>query len=101
MEGVSTPEEFDIVWLESSGGSASPCRMMNAVGLDTGTNIEGNYIHECKLGTHAVEYLRKNYAEKGALGAQSSKGGLYLAGATSKTREEEPSHHDSLYAPTL
>ena len=101
-EGVSTPEEIDSIWREMFGNSkAAPCGMMDAVGLDTVEFIEKNYIEERHLGTETVDYLRKNYIEKGLLGAKSGKGGLYSAGATTKPKDEESSHHDNLHAPTL
>ena len=101
-DGVSTPEEIDSLWLEMFKNSvAGPCGMMDAVGLDTVEFIENNYIKERQLGTKTVDFLHKNYIEKGLLGAKSGKGGFYPAGATTKSKDEESSHHDNLHAPTL
>ena len=101
-EGVSTPEELDSLWTRMfKDANAGPCRMMDAVGLDTVEFIERNYIKERHLGMETVDYLRKNYIEKGLLGAKSGKGGLYPAGTTTKSKDEESSHHDNLHAPTL
>ncbi|KAI5240958.1 3-hydroxyacyl-CoA dehydrogenase-like protein [Aureobasidium subglaciale] len=102
-EGVSTPEELDRVWVEMfSGGKAGPCAMMDAVGLDTVVFIEQHYVKERGLPTKdTVDYLESNYIGKGALGGKSGKGGLYPAGYTTKSSEEESSHHDNLHSPTL
>ncbi|THX46740.1 3-hydroxyacyl-CoA dehydrogenase-like protein [Aureobasidium pullulans] len=102
-EGVSTPEELDRVWVEMfSGGKAGPCAMMDAVGLDTVVFIEEHYVKERGLPTKdTVDYLQKNFIDNGKLGGKSGKGGLYPAGYTTKSSEEESSHHDNLHSPTL
>ncbi|KAE8160016.1 hypothetical protein BDV40DRAFT_302671 [Aspergillus tamarii] len=101
-EGVSDPEQIDTLWMEMFGGTAGPCSMMDAVGLDTVAFIEDNYIQERHLDSaHTVDWLRKNYVNEGRLGAKSGNGGLYPAGFTTKSAAENASHHDNLAAPTL
>lgn len=101
-EGVSTPEELDQVWVEMfSGEQQGPCAMMDAVGLDTVALIEQHYIKERGLSpASTVDFLTKDYLEKGKLGAKSGKGGLYPAGHTTK-KNEDAGHHDNLHAPLL
>lgn len=102
-EGVSTPEELDTVWAQMfSAGKAGPCAMMDAVGLDTVELIEEHYMKERGLsGEKTVDFLKKNYIDHGKLGAKCGKGGLYPAGATTKTTGEKDSHHDNVHAPSL
>lgn len=48
---------------------------MDKVGLETVCNIEDHYIAERKnIPTYPVDYIRKNFVEKGNLGAMTSKG---------------------------
>ncbi|RAK98788.1 uncharacterized protein BO80DRAFT_457112 [Aspergillus ibericus CBS 121593] len=65
-EGVSTPQEIDILWRYTVQGAASapPCRLMDSIGLDTVALIEDNYV-------------QGEYINKGRLGAGSELGGLY------------------------
>lgn len=100
-EGVSTPEQLDHVWMEMFGGKAGPCAMMDAVGLDTVSFIEDHYVKERGLHEDRMLAFLKSYIDQGKLGAKSGKGGLYPAGATTKTGGEKNSHHDNLHAPTL
>ncbi|KAK4075572.1 hypothetical protein Trihar35433_2132 [Trichoderma harzianum] len=49
-----------------------------AVGLDTVALIEDHYIKERQLSpTYTVDFLRREYLDKGRLGAKSPHGGLY------------------------
>lgn len=75
---------------------------MDAVGLDTVAFIEDNYIKERHLdGTNTVDFLRKNYISQGRLGAKSGKGGLFPAGATTKSSQAQSGKHDNLAAPNI
>lgn len=79
-----------------------PCAMMDVVGLDTVAFIEEHYIQELHLdGTNTVDFLRRNYLDKGKLGAKSGRGGLYPAGYTAEIRGNNASNNDNLAAPTL
>ncbi|KKP03073.1 3-hydroxyacyl-CoA dehydrogenase [Trichoderma harzianum] len=52
--------------------------MTDAVGLDTVALIEDHYIKERQLSpTYTVDFLRREYLDKGRLGAKSPHGGLY------------------------
>ncbi|KAL2023615.1 hypothetical protein VTK56DRAFT_1772 [Thermocarpiscus australiensis] len=79
-EGVTSPEELDMVWKEvfvRNGQGIPPCEFMDQIGLDTVSLIEQHYIAE--RGLHdpgVIAYLQK-YIDEGRLGAKSSKGGLY------------------------
>ncbi|OJJ78116.1 hypothetical protein ASPBRDRAFT_50906 [Aspergillus brasiliensis CBS 101740] len=81
-EGVSTPDEIDLLWKEifQRPMSGQPCRLMDRVGLDTVASIEENYVQEKGLdGEKTVEWLRENYVDKGRLGDKCNSGGLYPA----------------------
>ncbi|GKZ27245.1 hypothetical protein AbraIFM66951_002163 [Aspergillus brasiliensis] len=81
-EGVSTPDEIDLLWKEifQRPTSGQPCRLMDRVGLDTVASIEENYIQEKGLdGEKTVGWLRENYVDKGRLGDKCNLGGLYPA----------------------
>ncbi|BCS01395.1 3-hydroxyacyl-CoA dehydrogenase family protein [Aspergillus luchuensis] len=78
-EDVSTPSEIDSLWTEMFvKGGTLPCKMMDAVGLDTVAFIEKHYIAERGLNSEkTVDFLQTNYLDHGKLGNKSSKGGLY------------------------
>ncbi|KAL4923006.1 NAD(P)-binding protein [Aspergillus undulatus] len=78
-EGVSVPEEIDSMWEEMFvRGGVLPCSMMDNVGLDTVAFIEGHYVKERGLSTEkTVDFLQRNYLDKGKLGNKCSHGGLY------------------------
>ncbi|GAD98049.1 hypothetical protein PVAR5_6737 [Paecilomyces variotii No. 5] len=78
-EGVSVPEEIDSMWeVMFVKGGATPCRMMDDVGLDTVSFIEQHYIHERGLSpAKTVDFLQKNYLDHGKLGSKCANGGLY------------------------
>jgi 3-hydroxyacyl-CoA dehydrogenase len=80
--------------METFGGKAGPCAMMDAIGLDTVSFIEDHYVKERNLHEDKMLAFLKSYIDQGKLGAKSGKGGLYPAGATTKTNEEKSSHHD-------
>lgn len=81
-EGVSTPDDIDLLWKEvfQRPTSGQPCQLMDQVGLDTVAAIEENYIQERGLdGDKTVDWLRENYINKGRLGDKCESGGLYPA----------------------
>ncbi|PSK43023.1 hypothetical protein B9Z65_6977 [Elsinoe australis] len=101
-EGVSEPKEIDRLFLTMfKNNPAGPCAMMDAVGLDTVSNIEYNYIHERHIDATSRDYVQRNFVDQGKLGAKSGKGGLYPPGATTKSSSDEKGHHDNLAAPRL
>ncbi|OAA53636.1 3-hydroxyacyl-CoA dehyrogenase [Niveomyces insectorum RCEF 264] len=77
-EGVSTPDEIDMLWEHMFRAGRPPCRLMDEVGLDTVALIEDHYIQERQLdGRKTVDWLREHYVSQGKLGNKSDKGGLY------------------------
>ncbi|BCS04899.1 uncharacterized protein AKAW2_80700A [Aspergillus luchuensis] len=81
-EGISTPDDIDLLWKEvfQRPKSGQPCQLMDQVGLDTVAAIEENYIQERGLdGDKSVDWLRENYINKGRLGDKCESGGLYPA----------------------
>lgn len=78
-EGVSTPSEIDRVFKEIYGARDGPCHMMDAVGLDTVSNIEEHYVAERGITRKHLDWLNGNYIKPGKLGKKTAgKGGLYL-----------------------
>jgi 3-hydroxyacyl-CoA dehydrogenase len=101
-EGVSEPKEIDKLFMTMfKDNPVGPCGMMDAVGLDTVAFIEDNYVQERNGDPTARDWLRKNFVDKGKLGAKSGKGGLYPPGETTKSSKDESGHHDNLAAPRL
>ncbi|KAJ9628495.1 hypothetical protein H2203_002394 [Taxawa tesnikishii (nom. ined.)] len=78
-EDVSDPGQIDKLWCQMFAAKVAPCALMDQVGLDTVAFIEDNYVKERGLDTTStVDFLRKNYIDKGRLGAKSpGNGGLY------------------------
>jgi 3-hydroxyacyl-CoA dehydrogenase len=101
-EDVSEPKEIDKLFLTMfKDNPVGPCGMMDAVGLDTVAFIEDNYVQERNGDPTSRDWLRKNFVDKGKLGAKSGKGGLYPPGETTKSSRSEGGHHDNLAAPRL
>lgn len=101
-EGVSEPEEIDKMFVTMFKDKPyGPCRMMDAVGLDTVAFIESNYVQERGIDPTARDWVQKNFVEKGKLGAKSGKGGLYPESETMSGSKRESGHHGKLAAPTL
>ncbi|KAF2995069.1 hypothetical protein E8E13_002496 [Curvularia kusanoi] len=77
-EGVSSPDEIDRLWTQAFiDTKVAPCQAMDQVGLDTVAFIEGHYATERGLPSSHIDYLRKEYLNKGKLGDKSTSGGLY------------------------
>lgn len=77
-EGVSGPEQIDMLWGHMFKAETLPCQMMDQIGLDTVAFIEDNYIIERGLdGANTVDWLRENYVSQGRTGHKSGNGGLY------------------------
>ena len=74
-DGVGTPEDIDKLFRYCFQSQGAPCDLMDRVGLQTVCNIEDHYIAERKnIPAYPVEYVRKNYIEKGNLGIMTGKG---------------------------
>lgn len=77
-EEVSTPQEIDELFRTMFKTSMAPCKMMDDVGLDTVAFIESHYVAERGLPSDkTVDFVQKNYIDKGKLGVKCQKGGLY------------------------
>ena len=74
-DGVGTPEDIDKLFRYSFQSQGAPCDLMDRVGLETVCNIEQHYIDERKdIPVYPVDYIRKNYVDKGHLGVTTGKG---------------------------
>ena len=74
-DNVGTPEDIDQLFRYSFQLQAAPCDLMDKVGLETVCNIEDDYIAERRnILAYPVEYVRKNYVDKGNLGVMTGKG---------------------------
>ncbi|KAK7711383.1 hypothetical protein SLS64_005406 [Diaporthe eres] len=75
---VSTPQEIDGMFKTMFKTAMGPCKMMDDVGLDTVAFIESHYVAERGLPSDkTVDFVQRNYLDKGKLGAKCQKGGLY------------------------
>ncbi|AMU29742.1 3-hydroxyacyl-CoA dehydrogenase family protein [Mycobacteroides abscessus] len=73
-EGVSTPAEFDRIWVASGMSPIGVFRAIDRVGLDVALDIEDNYIkHFPYIPTTSRDLLQK-YVDEGKLGVKSGEG---------------------------
>lgn len=73
-EGVSTPAEFDRIWVASGMSPIGVFRAIDRVGLDVAMDIEDNYIkHFPYIPTTSRDLLRQ-YVNEGKLGVKSGEG---------------------------
>lgn len=73
-EGVSTPAEFDCIWVASGMSPIGVFRAIDRVGLDVALDIEDNYIkHFPYIPTTSRDLLRQ-YVDEGKLGVKSGEG---------------------------
>ncbi|KAJ5707685.1 Dehydrogenase multihelical [Penicillium malachiteum] len=92
-DGVSDPSEIDLLWEHMFKNGPLPCQLMDQVGLDTVAYIEDNYVKERGIdGSSTVDWLRKEYIEKGRLGKKSQNGGLYPPHVRSSSAEAAPTN---------
>ncbi|KAJ5590015.1 Dehydrogenase multihelical [Penicillium hetheringtonii] len=90
-EGTSDPSEIDLLWEHMFKNGPLPCQLMDQVGLDTVAFIEDTYVKERGLhSSGTLDWLRKEYIEKGRLGRKTKKGGLYPPLTRSATAKETP-----------
>lgn len=76
-EGVSTPAEFDRIWVASGMSPIGVFRAIDRVGLDVALDIEDNYIkHFPYIPTTSRDLLRQ-YVDEGKLGVKSGEGFYY------------------------
>jgi 3-hydroxyacyl-CoA dehydrogenase len=74
-DGVGTPEDIDKLFRYSFQSKGAPCTLMDNVGLQTVCDIEEHYIEEGpEIPRYPVDYIRKEYVEKGNLGTKTGKG---------------------------
>ncbi|KAJ5733845.1 Dehydrogenase multihelical [Penicillium malachiteum] len=92
-DGVSDPSEIDLLWEHMFKNGPLPCQLMDQVGLDTVAYIEDNYVKERGIdGSSTVDWLRREYIEKGRLGKKSQNGGLYPPHVRSSSAEAMPTN---------
>ena len=73
-EGVSTPDQFDRIWVASGISPVGVFRTIDRVGLDVALDIEENYLrHFPYLPTKSRDLL-KQYVDEGKLGVKSGEG---------------------------
>ncbi|KAL5361616.1 3-hydroxyacyl-CoA dehydrogenase [Aspergillus floccosus] len=92
-ENVARPEDIDRLFKYGFQSKLAPCALMDRVGLQTVCNIEDHYIRERgDIRSTPVDFIRRNYVDKGYLGLASGKG-LY---DYSDGNVGEASFHESL-----
>ncbi|MDM2421883.1 3-hydroxyacyl-CoA dehydrogenase family protein [Mycobacteroides abscessus subsp. abscessus] len=75
-EGVSTPAEFDRIWVASGMSPIGVFRAIDRVGLDVALDIEDNYIKHFPYIPTTSRDLLQQYVDEGKLGVKSG-GGFY------------------------
>ncbi|AMT69696.1 3-hydroxyacyl-CoA dehydrogenase family protein [Mycobacteroides immunogenum] len=73
-EGVSTPAEFDRIWVASGMGPVGVFRAIDRVGLDVALDIEDNYIKHFPYIPAKSRDLLQRYVDEGKLGVKSGAG---------------------------
>ncbi|TDZ96394.1 3-hydroxyacyl-CoA dehydrogenase family protein [Mycobacteroides salmoniphilum] len=73
-EGVSTPEEFDKLWVAAGYGATGIFRLIDRVGLDIALDIENNYLKKFPYLPEKSRDLLKAYVDQGKLGVKSGEG---------------------------
>ncbi|KZM20371.1 3-hydroxyacyl-CoA dehydrogenase-like protein lam1, variant 2 [Ascochyta rabiei] len=78
-EGVADPKTADDIFFETVVmPGLRPFVAMDLVGLDTVVKIEQHYAQERKLPMeHTIEFLKREFIDKGKLGLKSRDGGFY------------------------
>lgn len=87
-DGVGKPEDIDLLFRYCFKAEGATCELMGNVGLQTVCNIEEHYIEERgNIPRYPVDFIRKEYVDKGKTGVRSGKG-LYdhTAGKNSRGR---------------
>ncbi|ETZ70517.1 NAD-dependent glycerol-3-phosphate dehydrogenase family protein [Mycobacteroides abscessus MAB_030201_1075] len=73
-EGVSTPAEFDRIWVASGMSPIGVFRAIDRVGLDVALDIEDNYIKHFPYIPTTSRDLLQQYVDEGKLGVKSGEG---------------------------
>lgn len=73
-EGVSTPAEFDRIWVASGLGQVGVFRLIDKVGLDVALDIEENYLKKFPYLPTKSRDLLQSYVDQGKLGVKTGKG---------------------------
>ncbi|CPW41101.1 3-hydroxyacyl-CoA dehydrogenase family protein [Mycobacteroides abscessus] len=73
-EGVSTPAEFDRIWVASGMSPIGVFRAIDRVGLDVALDIEDNYIKHFPYTPTTSRDLLRQYVDEGKLGVKSGEG---------------------------
>ncbi|AMU73996.1 3-hydroxyacyl-CoA dehydrogenase family protein [Mycobacteroides abscessus] len=73
-EGVSTPAEFDRIWVASGMSPIGVFRAIDRVGLDVALDIEDNYIKHFPYIPITSRDLLQKYVDEGKLGVKSGEG---------------------------
>ncbi len=73
--GVGKPEDIDLLFRYCFQAKGAPCQLMDNVGLQTVCNIEEYFIDERgNIPGYPVDFIRKEYVEKGNTGTNTGKG---------------------------
>ncbi|ORA79241.1 3-hydroxyacyl-CoA dehydrogenase family protein [Mycobacterium malmoense] len=73
-EGVTTPAEFDQLWVGAGLGPVGVFRLIDKVGLDVALDIEENYLKKFPYIPTKSRDLLKSYVDQGKLGVKSGEG---------------------------
>ncbi|WP_078323714.1 3-hydroxyacyl-CoA dehydrogenase family protein [Mycobacteroides salmoniphilum] len=73
-EGVTTPQEFDQLWVAADFGKIGVFRLIDRVGLDVALDIENNYLKKFPYLPTKSRDLLKSYVKQGKLGVKSGAG---------------------------
>jgi 3-hydroxybutyryl-CoA dehydrogenase len=73
-EGVSSPADFDRLWLAAGLGTVGVFRLIDKVGLDVALEIEENYLRKFPYIPTKSRDLLKSYVDQGKLGVKSGQG---------------------------
>jgi 3-hydroxybutyryl-CoA dehydrogenase len=73
-EGVSSPADFDHLWVAAGFGRDGVFRLIDKVGLDVALDIEENYLKKFPYLPTKSRDLLKSYVNQGKLGVKSGEG---------------------------
>ena len=73
-EGVATPQVVDAIYVQATGMTYGPCRLMDAVGLDVVLSIEEHYAEKRTGLPEAPRALLRKLVAEGNLGAKTGRG---------------------------
>jgi 3-hydroxybutyryl-CoA dehydrogenase len=90
-EGVSSPADFDRLWLAAGLGTVGVFRLIDKVGLDVALEIEDNYLKKFPYLPTKSRDLLKSYVDQGKLGVKSGEGFYhdYRSGRRSRSHGPE------------